>query len=138
MLFLISPLDCRFRRSEFNNSLLYQNEGGGNTAKLTSTSLPHSSFLPSPPLYKNDKKPVVDKKSQACETLILSEGFIYSSCRFRKQSVCCSLTLNRSEHLIWWEWFQICSGNNNTSLSFYACEVIHLINKGVTSPYVPE
>ena len=34
--------------------------------------------------------------------------------------------------------FQICSGNNNASLLLHACEVIHLINKGVISPYVHE
>ena len=33
--------------------------------------------------------------------------------------------------------FQICSGNN-TSLLLYVFEVIHLINKGVISPYVQE
>ena len=32
--------------------------------------------------------------------------------------------------------FQICSGNNNTSSLLYTCDVIHLRNKGVSSPYV--
>ena len=32
--------------------------------------------------------------------------------------------------------FQICRGNNKTSLSLYACKVIYLINKGVISLYV--
>ena len=41
-----------------------------------------------------------------------------------------------AEHFIWRGCFQICSGNYNTSLLLYACEVIHLINKGATSPYV--
>ena len=44
--------------------------------------------------------------------------------------------INWSEHFIQWGCFQICSRNNNTSLLLYACEVINLINKGVTSPYV--
>ena len=33
--------------------------------------------------------------------------------------------------------FQICCGNNNTSL-LHACEVIYLINKGMISPYAQE
>ena len=62
-----------------------------------------------------------------------------SSCRCSKHSVSRLLTLNWSEHFIWCGCFQICSGNNNTSsLLLYACKVIHLINKGVTSPYVQE
>ena len=32
--------------------------------------------------------------------------------------------------------FSSCSENNNTSLLFYACEVIHLINKSVILRYV--
>ena len=91
----------------------------------------------SPPLCKNHKKPEVDKKIQACETLTLTEGFVFSSCRCSKQSVSRLLTLNWSEHFIRCGCFQICSGNNNTLL-LYACEVIHLINKGVTSSYVQE
>ena len=47
------------------------------------------------------------------------------------------LTLNWSEHFIWCVCFQICSGNNNLSL-LHAFEVISLINKGATSPYVQE
>ena len=46
------------------------------------------------------------------------------------------LTLNWSKHFIRWGCFQICSENNDASLLLYACEVIHLINKGVISPYV--
>ena len=86
----------------------------------------------SPPLCKNHKKPEVDKKIQACKTLALTESFVFSSCRFSKQSVSRYLTLNWSEHFIRWGFFQICSGSNK------ACEVIHLINKGVISPYVQE
>ena len=32
--------------------------------------------------------------------------------------------------------FQICNRNSNTSLLLYDCEVIHLVNKGVISPYL--
>ena len=49
-----------------------------------------------------------------------------------------SISFINYEHFIWWGFFQICSGNSNTSLLWYACEVIHLINKGVISPYVQE
>ena len=81
-----------------------------------------------PPLCKNQKKPEVDKKSQACEeTLTLTKGFVFSSCKCSKQSVSCLLTLTQSEHFIWSGCFQICSGNNNTLLHAY--EVIHLIKK---------
>ena len=62
----------------------------------------------SPPFCKNHKKP--------CETLTLTEGFVFSSCRYSKQS------------LFWWGCFQTSSGNNNTSLLLYACKVIYLIN----------
>ena len=48
----------------------------------------------SPPLCKNLKKSEVDKKIQACETLTLTEGFVFSSCRCSKQSVSRLLTLN--------------------------------------------
>ena len=92
----------------------------------------------SPPICKNHKKPEIDKKIQACETLKLTKSFVFSSCRWSKQSVSCLLTLNQSEHFIQLGFFQICSRNNNTSLLFYACEVIHLINKGVISRYVQE
>ena len=34
--------------------------------------------------------------------------------------------------------FEIWNRNNKTSLLFYAYEVIHLINEGVTSPHVQE
>ena len=33
---------------------------------------------------------------------------------------------------------QICSRNNKTSLLFYACEIIYLINRHVISLYVQE
>ena len=60
----ISSLGSFFQQSEFNNTLLYQNERGGNTATRTSTSLSHSirvlSLLLS--LCKNHKKPEVNKK----------------------------------------------------------------------------
>ena len=129
VLFFLSPLDCCFRRSEFNNTLLYQN------------SYPSPILLEfrhsSPPLCKTHKKPEVDKKIQACETLALTEGSVFSSCRCSKQSMSCLLTLNLSEHFIWCGCFQICSGNNNASL-LYTCEVIHLIRKRVTLPYVQE
>ena len=49
-----------------------------------------------PPLCKNHKKPKVDNKIQACKTLTLTEGFVFSLCRGSKQSVSCLLTLN------WW------------------------------------
>ena len=122
-----------------NNTLLYQNEGE-EIAKRTSTFLSHSvrvhhSF---PSLCKNHKKPKVDKKIQACETLTLTEGIVFPSCRCSKQSVSRLLTLNWSEHFIRCGCFQICIGNNNTSLLLYACEVIHLINMCVTSPYDQE
>ena len=89
------------------------------------------SWHSSPPLRKNHKKPKVDKKIQACETLTLTESFVFSSCRCSKQLVSLLLTMNWSEHLIRRACFQICSGSNNKSL--YACKVIHLINKGTCS-----
>ena len=89
------------------------------------------------PSIKTIKRAEVAKKIQACETLTLTESFVFSSCRCSKQSVSCLLTLNWSEHFIRWGCFQICSGNNNTSL-LYACQVIHLINQGVISPYFQE
>ena len=92
----------------------------------------------SPPICKNNKKPEVDKKIPACETLTLTENLVFSSCRCSKQSASRLLTLNWSEHFICWGCFQICSGNSNTSLLLYTCKVIHLINKGVISPYVQE
>ena len=39
MLFFLSPQYCCFQNSEFNNTLLYQNEGRGNTVTRTSTYL---------------------------------------------------------------------------------------------------
>ena len=44
------------------------------------------------------------------------------------------LFINWLDHFILKGWFQIYSGNKNTLL--YACKVINLINKGVTSQYV--
>ena len=112
--------------SEFNN-----------TRRSTSLSylleLRHSSSS----LCKNHKKPEVDKKIQACETFTLTESFVFSSCRCSKQSVSCLLTQNWSEHFIRWVCFQVCTENNNT-LFLFACEIIHLINKSVISPYVQE
>ena len=52
-LFLMSPLDCCFRRWELCNSLLYPNqewEGGGDTATRPSTCLTHSVSSVTPPL----------------------------------------------------------------------------------------
>ena len=46
--------------------------------------------------------------------------------------------MNWSEHFTRQGCFQICSENNNASLLLYACEGIHLINKGVISPYNQE
>ena len=80
----------------------------------------------SPPLCKNHKKPEADKKIQVSKTLPLTESFVFSWCRCSKQSVS-RLTMNWSEHFIWWGFFQIFSGNNNTSLLLYACEVIHFV-----------
>ena len=135
MLFFISPLYCSFRRSKFNSTLLYHNEGEA-IATRTSTSLSHSLRVPSLlPHCKNHKKPEIDKKIQAWETLTLTEGFVFSTCRCLKQSVSRLLTLNWSEHFIRCGCFHICSANNNTSLLLCACEAIHLINKGVISPY---
>ena len=73
MLFFISPLDCWFQRSEFNNTLLYQNEKGENSHKNIIPLL----FTPLSPC-KNHKKPEDDKKIQACERLILTQGFVFS------------------------------------------------------------
>ena len=67
-----------------------------------------------------------------------TKGFVFSLYRCSKQLVSCLLTLNWSEPFIPWGCFQICSANNNASLLLHACEVIHLVNKGVTSPYVQE
>ena len=88
---------------------------GEEIATRTSKSLSHSiRVLSLHPLCKNHKKPEVDKKIQACKTLILTEGFAFSSCRCSKQSVSRLLTLNWSEHFIRCGPFQICSENNNT------------------------
>ena len=66
----------------------------------------------SPPLCKNHKKHNVDKKIQICETVTLTESFVFSSCRCSKQSASRLLILNWSEHFIQWGCFQICRGNN--------------------------
>ena len=81
---------------------------GKEIATRTSTFLSHSIRI------------LVDKKIQVCETLKLTEGFVFSSCRCLKQSVSPLLTPNWSEHFIRCGYFQICSGNNNTSLLLYA------------------
>ena len=94
MLLFISRLDCRFRRSDLNNTHLYKNEVGENTATGTSASLSHSvrALSSSPSLSKKLTKSGVDKKIQACETLTLTEGFLFSSYRCLKQSVSRLLT----------------------------------------------
>ena len=92
----------------------------------------------STPVSHSIREPKGDKKIQAYEKFTLTKGFVFSLHRCSKQSVSRLLTLNWSEHFIRWGCFQICGGNNNTSLLLYACEVIHLINEGVTSPYVRE
>ena len=48
---------------------------------------------------KTIKKPDVDKKTEACVALTLTEGFLFFSCRSSKQSVSRLLTLNWSEYL---------------------------------------
>ena len=114
-----------------HNTLLQQNEGGGNSHKNINIPLPFSqSSVTPPPLCKNKKKPEVDKKIQACETLTLTKGFVFSSCRCSKQSVSRLLTMNWSEHFIRCGCFQICNGNNNTSLLVHACEVIQFDKQG--------
>ena len=79
----------------------------------------------SAPRCKNHKKPEVDKNIRAWETLTLTEGFVFSSCTWSKQSVSRSLTLDWSEHFIWCGCFQICSGNNNTLLLYVIIIVSH-------------
>ena len=123
---------------EFNNTLLYQNEGVGDTCKNINIPLPFywSSITPYLPSVKTIKILMLIRKFSHMQNLF--EGFVFASYGCSKQSVSCLLTLNWSEHFIWYGCFQICSGNNNISLLLYACEVIHLINKGVTSSYVQE
>ena len=121
--------------NDFNDTLLYHNEGEETKSQEHQNPCPilfefhHSS----PHFCENRRKTWV----RACETVTLTKGFVFSSCRCSKQSVSRLLTVNWSEHFIRWGCFQICSGNNNTSL-LYACEVLHLIKKGVISPYVQE
>ena len=132
MLFFISLQYCCFRSSEFNNTFLYQIKGGVKQSQEHQhpchilLEFCHSS----PPFCKNHKK-----IGRACKIFTLSKGFAFSSYRCSKQSVSRVLSVNWSEHFIRWGCFQICSGNNK-SLLLYACEVIHLINKSVISPYV--
>ena len=90
-------------------------------------------FRHSSPLCKNHKKTEVDKKIQACETLTLTESFVFSSCRCSKQSVSCLLTLNWSEHFIRGVSFKFV-----VETIIHHCYCINLINKGVISPYVQE
>ena len=121
--------------NDFNDTLLYHNEGEETKSQEHQHPCPillefhHSS----PHFCKNRRK----TWGRACETVTLTEGFVFSSCRCSKQSVSRLLTVNWSEHFIRWGCFQICSGNNNTSL-LYACEVLHLIKKGVILLYVQE
>ena len=121
MLFFISPADCCFRKSEFNTTLLYQNEGEETQPQehqhscLILLEFRHSF----PTLCKNHIKGEADKKIQAWETLKFTEGFVFASYRCSKQSVSRLLTLNWSEHFIQWGCFQICCGNNNTSLHLF-------------------
>ena len=56
----------------------------------------------SPSLFKNREQPEVDKNILACKTLTLTESFVFSLCRCSKQSVSHVVTLNWSEHFIWW------------------------------------
>ena len=112
MLFFISPADCCFRKSEFNTTLLYQNEGEETQPQEHQHSCPillqfRHSF---PTLCKNHIKGEVDKKIQAWETLKFTKGFVFASYRCSKQSVSRLLTLNWSEHFIQWGCFQICCG----------------------------
>ena len=44
----------------------------------------------------------------------LTEAFVFSLYICSKQSLSWFVTLNWSEHFIWWVCFQICSGINNT------------------------
>ena len=46
----------------------------------------------SPPHCKNHKKPLVDEKAQACETLTLTKGFVFFSYSCSKQSISRLLT----------------------------------------------
>ena len=90
MLFLISPLNCCFRRLEFNNTLLYQKVRGRKYKNRNINILAPfywNSIIPSLPSVKKHKKPEVDKKIQTCETC-------------SKQLVPRLLTLNWSEHFI--------------------------------------
>ena len=120
--------------NDFSDTLLYHNEGEETKSQEHQHPCPillefhHSS----PHFCKNRRK----TWSRACETVTLTEGFVFSSCRCSKQSVSRLLTVNWSEQFIRLGYFHICCGNNNTLL--YACEVIHLIKKGVISPYVQE
>ena len=117
MLFFISLLNCCFRRPEYNNTILHQNEGGGNSHKNINIPFPfyQSSFTPPLSSVKTKKNLRSIRKFQYARH-ILTEGFVFSSCRCSKQSVPHLLTLNWSEYLIWCSCFQISCGNNNTSV----------------------
>ena len=119
--------------NDFNNTILYQNEGEETKSQEHQHPCPillefrHSS----PPFCKNDQKTWV----RACETKYIDQRL----CIFLMQILKAVnlLTVNWSEHFFRWGYFQICSGNNISSL-LYPCEVIHLIKKSVISPYVQE
>ena len=86
---------------------------------------------------KNHQKTSVDKKIQTQETLLYRPRTLYFPRTVaQRESVSHLLILNWPEHFIWRRCFEICSGNNNTSLLHDL--VIHSINKGVTSSYVQE
>ena len=88
--------------------------------KITTKTLPTLSLIPlefrhsSAILCKKHKKPEVDKKTQACESLTFTEDFVFFSSRWSKLLVSCSLTLNWWEHFIWYANqgcdFPVCSG----------------------------
>ena len=140
MLIFIPSLDSCCQRSEFNNTLLYQSKGKETQPQEHQYPCPillefcHFSL----PLCKNHKKSEVYQKIQACETLTLTKGFVFSLYRCSKQSVSRLLTLNWSKYFIRWGYFQICSGNKSTLLLLYACKIIHFINKGVISLHAQE
>ena len=87
---------------KFNNTLLYQNEGGRKQQQEHQDRSPillefrHSS----PPLCQNHKNPDVDKKIQAYAGH--TESFVFSSCGCLNQSVSRLLILNWSElYSVW-------------------------------------
>ena len=86
----------------------------------------YQSFATPPLTSAKTIKSSICKKIQACQTLKLTKGFVFSLHKRSEQSVSCLSTLNWSEHFLWRVYLQICSVNNNILLS---C---------VTSPYVQE